>query len=124
MIIKIYSDAGVFKSRICIYDDLLKKRFISYEKRVKTNNVLEYLALQKALRYAIDTYTNEDVQIFSDSKLIINQIKGEFKINSMDLLQECYICKELLNPHIKLFWCPRNKNKAGNILEDMYYRER
>lgn len=122
--IKIYSDAGVFKSRLCIYDDLKKKRYISYEKRGKSNNVLEYLALQKALKYVIDTYPNDDVQVFSDSQLIIKQITGEYKINNMDLLHECYLCKELLTPKIKLYWCPRNKNLAGNILEDMYYRER
>lgn len=122
--IKIYSDAGSFKSRLCIYDELKRKRYISYEKRGKSNNVLEYLALQKALKYVIDTYPNEDVQVFSDSQLIVNQISGKYKINSMDLLEQCYICKELLNPHIKIFWCPRTKNLAGNILEDMYYRER
>lgn len=122
--IKIYSDAGVFKSRLCIYDDRLKKKMITYEKRGKTNNVLEYLALYKALEYVRGTYPNDEVQVFSDSKLIINQISGEYKINDMTLLNECYKCKELLTPHIKLYWCPRNKNKAGNILEDMYYRER
>jgi len=122
--IKIYSDAGSFKSRLCIYDDLKRKRYISYEKRGKSNNVLEYLALNKALKYVLDTYPNDKVQVFSDSQLIVKQVAGEYKINSMDLLHECFKCRELLNPNIKIFWCPRNKNKAGNILEDMYYRER
>ena len=51
---------------------------------VRTNNFAEYSALLAALRYAVD---NDfcDVQVVSDSELLVKQMKGQYKVNSPDL---------------------------------------
>ncbi len=48
---------------------------------VKTNNEAEYLALIKGLNLCID---NEiiHINIFSDSELVVKQIKGEYKVKN------------------------------------------
>lgn len=59
-----------------------------YEKGEKigldTNNVAEYRALIKALEIAKE-YTDNEVICFSDSKLMVNQLKGEYKVKKPHL---------------------------------------
>jgi len=50
-----------------------------------TNNTAEYIALEKALDIAIGL-TTKTVLIFSDSQLVINQMKRNFRIKSPHLL--------------------------------------
>jgi len=123
--IRIYTDAGTFKNRICVYDERTKKHIIDkiYGDKL-TNNHLEYKALQKAIEYANDTYKNEKVQIFSDSKLIINQVKGDWNTENPDLFYEMFKCRDMMSPDIVILWCPRSRNLAGEILEKLYLAER
>ena len=81
--IRIYTDAGTFKNRICVYDERTKKHIIDkiYGDKL-TNNHLEYKALQKALKYVRDEYKDEKVQIFTDSKLVVNQVGLRVPTNS------------------------------------------
>lgn len=48
----------------------------------KTNNQAEYLALRLALREAYDQFPEAQVKCFLDSKLAVEQMKGNFKIKS------------------------------------------
>lgn len=49
-----------------------------------TNNVAEYSALLSALKEALkDSY--EELTVYSDSLLLISQIKGEYKVKSPNL---------------------------------------
>jgi len=82
--------------------------------------MLEYRALQKAIKYGKEKYEYEDVHIFSDSKLIVNQINGIYKTTSKEMFGECFICKELLPPNFKVYWVPRKRNFAGQILQNIY----
>lgn len=53
-----------------------------------TNNVAEYTAVLRSLEYIKNHYkhkTPHSIQIISDSKLIIEQLKGNFKIKSPNL---------------------------------------
>jgi len=120
MTIKIYADAATYKNRLCIYDYQLKKHFIEYLSEKMSNNMLEYRALQKAINYAKELYKDYDVQLFSDSKLIVNQINGVYKTTNRDMFYECYQCKELLPVNFKVHWVPRKRNFAGQILENLY----
>ena len=87
--IRIYTDAGTFKNRICVYDERTKKHILDrIHGHNLTNNHLEYKALQKALQYVHDEYRDEKVQIFTDSKLIVNQVVGSWVTNSQDLFEE------------------------------------
>jgi len=123
--IRIYTDAGTFKNRICVYDERTKKHILdTVPGKYLTNNHLEYKALQKALAYANDEYKDEKVQIFTDSKLIVNQVVGDWVTNSQDLFEEMFRCRDLMTPDTAILWCPRKKNFAGNILEELYIKER
>jgi ribonuclease HI len=51
---------------------------------VQTNNVAEYSGLVAALEFAIQNgYKN--VQVVSDSELLVKQMRGQYKVNSPDL---------------------------------------
>jgi len=53
-----------------------------------TNNTAEYLAIINALKDA-EKYTRRQIKIFSDSELVIKQIKKEYRINKPHLSQLC-----------------------------------
>ena len=78
-----------------------------------TNNQVEYLAILEALR----VFPTEDVQIISDSQLVVNQLNHEWNINSNMLrllaLDVWNLCK---NRKVEFKWIPREKNLAGKML--------
>lgn len=49
-----------------------------------TNNVIEYKALIYALKET-KSFSSEEVKIFSDSKLLVNQLTGKYKVKSEKL---------------------------------------
>jgi ribonuclease HI len=51
---------------------------------ITTNNVAEYNALKKSLQLA-SKQTSEEVHIFMDSELIVNQVKGMYKVKAINL---------------------------------------
>lgn len=53
---------------------------------VATNNVAEYKAIIKALTLA-SNYTKGEVEISSDSEIVIRQIIGEYKVKKDHLLE-------------------------------------
>ncbi|PWI48997.1 ribonuclease H [Candidatus Heimdallarchaeota archaeon B3_Heim] len=50
----------------------------------RTNNQAEYQAIIKALEVA-KGYTKDSIVLFSDSELVIKQLKGEYKVKSPHL---------------------------------------
>ena len=59
-----------------------------------TNNQAEYRAVIRAL-YLAKNFTNKKVFIFSDSKLIINQLTGVYKVKDYKLKKLCLEVKKL-----------------------------
>lgn len=53
-----------------------------------TNNTAEYQAILHALR-AAEAYREEDVQLYSDSELVIRQITGEYAVRKPHLASFC-----------------------------------
>lgn len=56
---------------------------------VTTNNVAEYTAVVKALEYIIKRFfrkTPHKVEVVADSKLLVEQLSGRYKIKSPNLL--------------------------------------
>ncbi|MEM0329047.1 MAG: ribonuclease HI family protein [Nitrososphaerota archaeon] len=51
---------------------------------IRTNNEAEYLAAIEALREAL-TLGASEVELFSDSELLVKQIKGEYSVKSSRL---------------------------------------
>lgn len=52
---------------------------------VATNNVAEYTAVLQALKYAQSLKNIEEVAVFADSKLVAQQLSGNFKIKAKHL---------------------------------------
>ena len=83
-----------------------------FTKKDITNNQAEYLAALEALKF-----TTEDIEIYSDSKLVVNQLNHEWHIKD-DSLRELAIkvWKLIEGRKVKLIWIPREQNKAGKLL--------
>lgn len=82
---------------------------------VTTNNQAEYTALKSALEEATILGARR-VSVYMDSLLVINQMKGVFKVKNRDLwpihqaLQD--LCKRFI--HIEFTQIPRELNKAAD----------
>ncbi len=90
----------------------------------KTNNEAEYHALLAGLWYisknlAPKGSTASNTRIFSDSKLLVSQVNGEWKAENPRLRQlqqkAVKMIVELGLP--RLIWVPREENYAGRWLE-------
>lgn len=94
----------------------------------KTNNEAEYLALLEALQIISDKWATVSgripdekgpIEIRSDSELIVNQMKGSYKVKEARLRPLWEKARHLmasLGP-VRLEWVPREKNYAGLWLE-------
>ncbi len=98
----------------------------------KTNNEAEYHALLKALSIIRSKWaeTREGVlprsvgpiKIYSDSRLIVNQVKGEYDVKDeklQGLREKARDMMEGLGP-VTVGWVPREKNLAGQYLENKW----
>jgi len=107
-----------------------------------TNNVCEYLAVINALKeverlslekeimqLALSNSKQEDIMIFSDSQLVINQINGKWGCwdpKLQQLLEEVRILSKRLHQHglyLRFMWIPRIMNKEADALTWKYYFE-
>ena len=87
-----------------------------------TNNIAEYHALIYAL--AIAQSVEDNVTIKSDSKLVVEQVNGNWKTKNPHLIALCkdaqrliYMRNRLYNNITTLTWIPRRDNLAGHMLE-------
>lgn len=82
-----------------------------------TNNQAEYLALIKALEIVLKRGIKK-ADIYSDSELLVKQIKGEYRVRNPNLKPYYRRVKALLaGLNVKLSWIPRERNLAGKLLE-------
>ncbi len=70
---------GVSINRDKVEIDTIKKRI-----GINTNNVAEYLGLIAALEYCVEKKVN-NVKIFLDSLLVVQQVNMEYKVKSKKL---------------------------------------
>ncbi len=85
-----------------------------------TNNYAEYTAVGKALRHAQQLGVRE-VELYSDSNLIVQQLNGRFKVKS-DVIGPLYRrCMELLNgfESWRIIHVPREQNAEADQLANM-----
>lgn len=54
---------------------------------ITTNNVAEYSGALKALKYVKENLTEKDlvIELFADSRLVVEQLSGRFKVKSLHL---------------------------------------
>jgi ribonuclease HI len=112
----IYCDGGTRGNAIClVHDDTIIVKTRGGE---LTNNELEYLALIYTLEY-IDTNNLKNVKIYSDSRLIVRQVNGTYRVTTDNLikLHRKTLQKMLRCCGVQIRWVKRDKNKAGRHLE-------
>lgn len=103
---------GVGALLVCISDDrqFFKADFVPDP--IITNNRAEYLAVI----LAAENVPSGSV-IFTDSRLVVKQISGEYKIYVKELLDLYNRLKKLIEEKkLTVLWIPREENLAGLIV--------
>lgn len=84
-----------------------------------TSNSAEYQALIRGLKFlAKQNHNNEQIVIKSDSDLVINQMKGEYRIKSKTIMPLAIEARQLLKnfPNAELKLIERKYNKVADKL--------
>jgi len=108
--------AVILKDNIPVFNN---SQFIP-ESRLNSNNVAEYLALEKILIWLSENEVLENtIFIYGDSNLVINQMRGLWKIKSGLYTEHALRCRKLVSESkLKLVftWIPREKNTIADDL--------
>jgi len=89
-----------------------------------SNNVAEYTGIIKSLEYLIKhNFTNEKVVVKGDSKLIINQMRGEYRVKATRLIPLFKKADELRRKFkdISFEWMPREENMEADVIVRKQY---
>ncbi len=88
-----------------------------------TNNVAEYRAVLKALEYVKEHFDESDCLLLSDSRLVVEQLNGNYEVKSEKLIPLWVRVKELINEMaVTVKWIPREENKMADFLVTMVRR--
>lgn len=85
-----------------------------------TNNVAEYHGLLRGLEAAVELGADE-VEFYMDSKLVVEQMNGRWKIKHPDMQKLAIEARRLLDqiPSFSLEWVPRAKNSVADALSNV-----
>ena len=84
---------------------------------VATNNVAEYVALVAGLEAAFDRDENAEILVRMDSKLVIEQMSGRWKIKHPDMIQLGKQVQDLVRgKDVTWQWIPREQNFRADAL--------
>ena len=89
-----------------------------------TNNYAEYFCLVKALAH-LKGHSDEEISVFSDSTLLVNQMKGKWKFKRGAYSGKYLEAKELTSSFSKLRfeWIPREKNTEADELTNIAFAQ-
>ena len=129
MILQVYTDGGSKgnpgPSSIGGVFYLDKKQVFNFKKAIgiTTNNDAEYLALIEALEkvrsYELGVMRVTQIQFYSDSRLMVNQVKGFFKVKNGKIKEYIFKIRSLeqeINLPIFYYLVPREQNREANRL--------
>lgn len=89
-----------------------------------TNNVAEYTALIRALEWLDENgYASRRIEVKGDSRLVIKQMNGEFKVRSKNifpLFQKAVVLRKKFR-EISITWVPREQNSEADKLSERAY---
>jgi ribonuclease HI len=88
---------------------------------VTTNNIAEYEALIAGVKWVVENEPSAELAIKMDSLLIVNQIKGLFKVKNPGLLPKYQQVRGLLSRLSK--WSISHTYREGNSLADSLVNE-
>ncbi len=82
-----------------------------------TNNVAEYLALIEGLA-AVSEWKPDRVEVFLDSKLVVEQMKGAYRVKNAGLAPLFVRARALMDqlPMVAISHVAREKNKGADAL--------
>ncbi len=87
---------------------------------IKTNNEAEYMGLIGALAWLKDNTEDEEIEINSDSQLLVRQMKGLYKVKSPHLKELWSKAQELAdNKKITFKEIPREANQKADALANL-----
>lgn len=92
-----------------------------------SNNVAEYTGLIEGLRAVLDLGLAEGatVEVRMDSKLVVEQMSGRWKIKHEDMRRLALEARRLIDQvqarggTVELVWVPRERNKAADALSNL-----
>ncbi len=91
-----------------------------------TNNVAEYTALVKALQWLLENNLGSTkVEVKSDSQLIVNQLRGVYKVKAkriISLYKQALLLKSKFQD-IQIKWVPREENREADRLTSKAYNK-
>ncbi|MFK7779946.1 MAG: ribonuclease HI family protein [Candidatus Gracilibacteria bacterium] len=128
MKLKVYTDGGsrgnpgIAGLGVFITDNLgveIEKRFKNLG--VKTNNEAEYLGAYYGIKRAIEL-GGKEIELYMDSKLVISQLNGEWKIKKEELkVINSDIKKTISISNVKVIynWIRREDNKEADRLSNV-----
>tara|TARA_B100000795_G_scaffold269436_1_gene258796 strand:- start:5875 stop:6300 length:426 start_codon:yes stop_codon:yes gene_type:complete len=92
-----------------------KQEVITYNKAIGiyTNNVAEYMGVYTGIQVCIENGIKK-VDIYGDSKLVVEQLNGNKKVKSDDLKKIYDEIQNLLNPKVAFF-------KKGHVFEHITF---
>ncbi len=83
---------------------------------VATNNVAEYRGLIAGLELVAEHAPGAEVEVRMDSKLVIEQMAGRWKIKHPDMQPLAMQARQLAPAGVRWTWVPRERNKAADAL--------
>ena len=88
------------------------------------NNVAEYMALLEALQYAV-TSKAKALHVYSDSQVVVRQMRGEYSCRSSRLYSLHWTCRKLARTlKFSISHVPRENNAEANRLANTAVRDR
>lgn len=129
----LYFDGGI-RQGICAYGWLLvnpndENEIIASGNKTcgknGTSNISEYRALIAGLQGALKAKINV-VHIVGDSRLIVNQVIGFWKVNKPELKKHRDYVLELLEQFedFTIKWVPRHENKRADALVNEVFKKK
>lgn len=84
---------------------------------VATNNVAEYRALEAGIAAALQIDKDAEIEVRMDSKLVIEQMSGNWKIKHPDMQKLAISVQQLLSQKpVHWVWIPREQNTRADAL--------
>ena len=92
-------------------------REISEAVGIATNNVAEYKAVIFALEAAFEIDSNAEILVRMDSKLVVEQMSGRWKIKHKDMISLGARVQQLVaGKKVQFVWIPREQNVLADAL--------
>lgn len=85
---------------------------------ITTNNIAEYEALLNGIKWVIENKPDAELVIKMDSLLIVNQVKGLFKVKNAGLLPKYLEVKKLLS-QIKKYEISHTYREGNSVADGL-----